>query len=203
MRRQKQAGFYIQDLVELGNWNLSAGLRQDWYDVSIDDSISGKDANQGEKLSGHVGVLYAFENGISPYLSYSTSFNPTSNYSSGAQILEPTTGKQWEAGVKYQPVGSDDLYTLSFFTIDMENLFAKENSLVTDNFYKGVGGMKSRGVELEARVNVTEHLRVLGSVTLNDVKYSKSYFAYNSAGEVVDAKAIPLSNTRTHGEPVG
>ncbi len=188
LRRQKQAGFYIQDLVELGNWNISAGLRQDWYDVSIDDSISGKDANQGEKLSGHVGVLYAFENGISPYLSYSTSFNPTSNYSSGAQILEPTTGKQWEAGVKYQPVGSDDLYTLSFFTIDMENLFAKENSLVTDNFYKGVGGMKSRGVELEARVNVTEHLRVLGSVTLNDVKYSKSYFAYNSAGEVVDAK---------------
>lgn len=188
LRRQKQAGLYIQDLIELDSWNLSFGLRQDWYDVSIDDAVRGKDANQGEKLSGHVGVLYAFENGISPYLSYSTSFNPTSNYSSGAQILEPTTGKQWEAGVKYQPVGSDDLYTLSFFTIDMENLFAKENSLVTDNFYKGVGGMKSRGVELEARVNVTEHLRVLGSVTLNDVKYSKSYFAYNSAGEVVDAK---------------
>ncbi len=188
LRRQKQAGLYIQDLIELDSWNLSFGLRQDWYDVSIDDAVRGKDANQGEKLSGHVGVLYSFENGISPYLSYSTSFNPTSNYSSGAQILEPTTGKQWEAGMKYQPVGSDDLYTLSFFTIDMENLFAKENSLVTDNFYKGVGGMKSRGVELEARVNVTEHLRVLGSVTLNDVKYSKSYFAYNSAGEVVDAK---------------
>jgi len=188
LRRQKQAGLYIQDLIELDSWNLSFGLRQDWYDVSIDDAVRGKDANQGEKLSGHVGVLYSFENGISPYLSYSTSFNPTSNYSSGAQILEPTTGKQWEAGMKYQPVGSDDLYTLSFFTIDMENLFAKENSLVTDNFYKGVGGMKSRGVELEARVNVTEHLPVLGSVTLNDVKYSKSYFAYNSAGEVVDAK---------------
>ncbi|MCQ4297939.1 TonB-dependent siderophore receptor [Pseudomonas stutzeri] len=188
LRRQKQAGLYVQDLIELGSWNLSLGLRQDWYDVSIDDAVRGKDANQGEKLSGHVGVLYAFENGISPYLSYSTSFNPTSNYSSGAQILEPTTGKQWETGVKYQPVGSDDLYTLSFFTIDMENLFAKENSLVTDNFYKGVGGVKSRGVELEARVSVTQNLRLLGSVTLNDVEYSKSYYAYNSAGGVVDAK---------------
>jgi len=188
LRRQKQAGLYVQDLIELGSWNISFGLRQDWYDVSIDDAVRGKDANQGEKLSGHVGVLYAFENGISPYLSYSTSFNPTSNYSSGAQILEPTTGKQWETGVKYQPVGSDDLYTLSFFTIDMENLFAKENSLVTDNFYKGVGGMKSRGVELEARVSVTQDLRLLGSVTLNDVEYSKSYYAYNSAGGVVDAK---------------
>ncbi|HCJ29519.1 MAG TPA: TonB-dependent siderophore receptor [Pseudomonas sp.] len=188
LRRQKQAGLYIQDLVELGNWNFSAGLRQDWYDVSIDDAISGKDANQGEKLSGHVGVLYAFDNGLSPYLSYSTSFNPTPNYSSGAQILEPTTGKQWEAGVKFQPVGTDDLYTLSFFTIDMENLFAKENSLITDTFYKGVGGMRSRGVELEARVSVTDNLRLLGSFTLNDVEYSKTYYAYDTSGAVVDAK---------------
>lgn len=188
LRRQKQAGLYVQDLVELGNWNFSAGLRQDWYDVSIDDAIVGKDANQGEKLSGHLGLLYAFDNGVSPYLSYSTSFNPTSNYSSGAQILEPTTGKQWEAGIKFQPVGTDDLYTLSFFTIEMENLFAKENSLLTDNFYKGVGGMDSKGIELEARVSVTDNLRLLGSYTLNQVEYSKSYYTYNSAGTVVDAK---------------
>ncbi len=188
LRRQKQAGLYVQDLVELGNWNFSAGLRQDWYDVSIDDAIVGKDANQGEKLSGHLGLLYAFDNGVSPYLSYSTSFNPTSNYSSGAQILEPTTGKQWEAGIKFQPVGTDDLYTVSFFTIEMENLFAKENSLVTDSFYKGVGGMDSRGIELEARISVTDNLRLLGSYTLNQVEYSKSYYTYNSAGTVVDAK---------------
>ncbi len=188
LRRQKQAGLYVQDLIELDNWNFSFGLRQDWYDVSIDDAIKGKDANQGEKLSGHAGVLYAFDNGVSPYLSYSTSFNPTSNYSSGAQILKPTTGKQWEAGVKFQPVGRNDLYTLSFFTIEMENLFAKENSLVTDNFYKGVGGMKSRGVELEARVSVTERLRLLGSVTLNDVEYSKHYFTFDTSGAVVNAK---------------
>ena len=188
LRRQKQAGLYVQDLIELDNWNFSFGLRQDWYDVSIDDAIKGKDANQGEKLSGHAGVLYAFDNGVSPYLSYSTSFNPTSNYSSGAQILKPTTGKQWEAGVKFQPVGRNDLYTLSFFTIEMANLFAKENSLVTDNFYKGVGGMKSRGVELEARVSVTERLRLLGSVTLNDVEYSKHYFTFDTSGAVVNAK---------------
>src|SRR5690606_39261766 len=179
LRRQKQAGLYVQDLIELGGWNLSLGLRQDWYDVSIDDAQQNtKDANTGEKLSGHAGVLYAFDNGLSPYLSYSTSFNPTSNYSDGAQILEPTTGKQWAAGIKFQPVGTDDLYTVSFFTIEMENLFAKENSLVTDSFYKGVGGMDSRGIELEARISVTDNLRLLGSYTLNQVEYSKSYYTY-------------------------
>ncbi|OLU27460.1 TonB-dependent siderophore receptor [Pseudomonas sp. PA15(2017)] len=187
LRRQKQTGLYVQDLVEIDNWNLSFGLRQDWYDVSIDDEISGKDANQGEKLSGHVGVLYAFDNGISPYVSYSTSFNPTSNYSSGAQILDPTTGEQWEAGLKFQPPGTDDLYALSFFNLEMENLYAKENSLVTDSFYKGVGGIRSRGVELEARFKPVDNLQLIASYTYTDVSYSKSYFV-NDGAAVVDAK---------------
>lgn len=187
LRRQKQTGLYLQDLVEIDNWNLSFGLRQDWYDVSIDDEISGKDDNQGEKLSGHVGVLYAFDNGLSPYVSYSTSFNPTSNYSSGAQILDPTTGEQWEAGLKFQPPGTDDLYTLSFFNLEMENLYAKENSLVTDSFYKGVGGIRSRGVELEARFKPVDNLQLIASYTYADVSYSKSYFV-NDGAAVVDAK---------------
>lgn len=187
LRRQKQTGLYLQDLVEIDNWNLSFGVRQDWYDVSIDDEISGKDDNQGEKLSGHVGVLYAFENGISPYVSYSTSFNPTSNYSSGAQILDPTTGKQWEAGLKFQPPGTDDLYTLSFFNLEMENLYAKENSLVTDSFYKGVGGIRSRGIELEARFKPVDNLQVIAGYTYADVSYSKSYFV-NAGSAVADAK---------------
>lgn len=186
LRRQKQTGLYLQDLVEIDNWNLSFGLRQDWYDVSIDDEISGKDANQGEKLSGHVGVLYAFDNGLSPYVSYSTSFNPTSNYSSGAQILDPTTGEQWEAGLKFQPPGTDDLYTLSFFNLEMENLYAKENSL-EDSFYKGVGGIRSRGVELEARFKPVDNLQLIASYTYADVSYSKSYFV-NDGTAVVDAK---------------
>ncbi|PZW69884.1 iron complex outermembrane receptor protein [Pseudomonas sp. URMO17WK12:I1] len=187
LRRQKQTGLYLQDLVEIDNWNLSFGLRQDWYDVSIDDEISGKDDNQGEKLSGHVGVLYAFDNGLSPYVSYSTSFNPTSNYSSGAQILDPTTGEQWEAGLKFQPPGTEDLYTLSFFNLEMENLYAKENSLFQDSFYKGVGGIRSRGVELEARFKPVDNLQLIASYTYADVSYSKSYFV-NNGSAVVDAK---------------
>lgn len=198
LRRQKQAGVYLQDLIEVDRWNLSAGLRQDWYDVSIDDNIVGKDANRGEKLSGHLGALYTFDNGIAPYISYSTSFNPTSNYSSGAQILAPTTGKQWEAGVKFQPNGTDDLYTVSLFNLTLENLYAKENDLSTSSFYKGVGEVRSRGVELEARVNVTDALRLIGSYTWNDVEYSKSYFAYDISGNLVDAKGNTPYQTPEH-----
>ena len=187
LRRQKQAGLYVQHLMEIDNWNLSLGLRQDWYDVSIDDEINGQNDSQGEKFSGHAGVLYAFDNGLAPYVSYSTSFNPTSNYSSGAQILDPTTGKQWETGIKFQPPGTDDLYTLSLFHLEMENLYAKENSLVSESFYKGVGGVESKGIELEARFKPLDNLQLMASYTYADVSYSKSYFAY-SGSTVVDAK---------------
>jgi iron complex outermembrane receptor protein len=199
LRRQKQAGLYLQDLVEVGNWNFSAGLRQDWYDVSIDDYFAqSKDASVGNKLSGHMGALYTFDNGIAPYVSYSTSFNPTSNYSSSAQILKPTTGEQWELGVKYQPPGTDDLYTVAVYDMTMDNLFAKENNLSTSSFYKGVGQIKSKGLELEARTNVTPNLRVIGSYTLNNVEYSKSYFVYNSAGSLVDANGNTPYQTPGH-----
>jgi iron complex outermembrane receptor protein len=199
LRRQKQTGLYLQDLMELGGWNFSLGVRQDWYDVSIDDDAqSTKDANRGDNFSGHAGVLYAFENGLSPYISYSTSFNPTSNYSDGAQILKPTTGKQWEAGLKFQPPGTDDLYTLSFFTIEMENLFAKENDFSLDYEYKGVGGIDSKGIELEARVHLTPQLQLMGSYTYNKVEYSKSYFVFDALGGVEDAKGNTPYQTPEH-----
>jgi iron complex outermembrane receptor protein len=199
LRRQKQAGLYLQDLVEVGNWNFSAGVRQDWYDVSIDDYFAqSKDARVGDRFSGHLGALYTFDNGIAPYLSYSTSFNPTSNYSSGQQILAPTTGKQWELGIKYQPPGTDDLYTAAVFDLTMDNLFAKENNLSTSSFYKGVGQIESRGLELEARTHVTPQLQLIGSYTLNNVEYSKSYFVYNSAGGLVDANGNTPYQTPGH-----
>jgi iron complex outermembrane receptor protein len=174
-------------------------VRQDWYDVSIDDYFAqSKDARVGDRFSGHLGALYTFDNGIAPYLSYSTSFNPTSNYSSGQQILAPTTGKQWELGIKYQPPGTDDLYTAAVFDLTMDNLFAKENNLSTSSFYKGVGQIKSRGLELEARTHVTPQLQLIGSYTLNNVEYSKSYFVYNSAGGLVDANGNTPYQTPGH-----
>lgn len=59
------------------NWILLGGLRQDWAQVRTYDHIkNSKDQQDDQKLTGRVGLLYAFDNGISPYISYSTSFEP-------------------------------------------------------------------------------------------------------------------------------
>ncbi len=82
LRRKEQTGAYIQDLVEVGRWNLSLGLRNDWFDISETnrlDEFSGttgalvrpsgtENSLRDRKLTGRAGALYQFDNGIAPYI---------------------------------------------------------------------------------------------------------------------------------------
>lgn len=102
-RRLQQTGAYLQDLVELDQWRFSLGLRQDWVKVSEENRDSDTKVNdQRTKFTTRAGVLYLFENGIAPYVSYSESFNPNTVSDQEGRPLAPTEGTQWEAGIKYQ-----------------------------------------------------------------------------------------------------
>ncbi len=174
-RRLEQTGLYMQDLIELDRWRFSLGLRQDWVDTEVETAgasvSSTKDSSQ---LTTRAGVLYLFDNGVAPYASYSESFNPNSTADANGIPLDPTEGTQWELGVKYQPAGSDDLYTAALFHIEQENLASK---LPDENFFRPVGAVRSQGLELEARLQLTDSLRLLGSYTFTDIEYSKSVFS--------------------------
>ncbi|MCY1282630.1 Ferrichrome outer membrane transporter/phage receptor [compost metagenome] len=171
-RRLEQTGLYMQDLIDLDRWRFSLGIRQDWVDVSDENrSTGGKSDDDWEKFTGRVGALYLFDNGVAPYVSYSESFNPNAFSDASGQPLEPTEGKQWETGLKFQPEDGRSLYTVSLFHITQENVASKEPQ---DNFFTSVGEVTSKGVELEAHVQATDNLKLLGSYTYTDITYSKS-----------------------------
>lgn len=184
-RTLKQTGLYIQDLISLDNWRLSLGARQDWVDVGFDQTRSmygdqGADARI-RHFSGRVGLLYAFDNGLSPYASFSQSFNPNAtaayNYDEDDELyslalLKPTEGEQTEIGLKFQPQGTQDLYTIALFDLTQSNLANKDSG---EFFYRAVGEITSRGVELEARFKPIEPVNVLASYTWMDVEYSKDF----------------------------
>lgn len=72
LRRLQQSGVYLQDLVELDQWRISLGLRQDWVKVSEENRDTDTQVNDDRsKFTTRAGVLYLFENGIAPYVSYS------------------------------------------------------------------------------------------------------------------------------------
>lgn len=207
-RELEQTGLYVQDLISLGNWRFSLGARQDWVDVSFDqtESIYGDQSDQSklEQFTGRVGVLYAFDNGLSPYVSYSESFNPNAtgayNFDGSAydiSLLDPTEGEQVELGLKYQPLGTDDLYTISLFDLKQSNLSSKDSN---ENFFRSVGEITSRGVELEARLNPLENVNVLASYTYMDVEYSKDYIGtagINNRGNTPNAVARNMASLWT------
>ncbi len=207
LRELEQTGLYVQDLISLRNWRFSLGARQDWVDVSFDqtESLYGDQSDQSklEQFTGRVGVLYAFDNGLSPYASYSESFNPNAtgayNYDSGTgaydiTLLEPTEGEQFEVGVKYQPLGTDDLYTISYFDLKQSNLANKDSN---ENFYRAVGELTSKGVELEARLRPQDNLNLIASYTYMDVEYSKDFTGaagVNNRGNTPNAVARNMAS---------
>lgn len=192
--RSVQTGVYAQDQIALGNWRFTAGGRYDWFkDESWSQSCSGTGACaprsatttlKNEAFSGNAGVLYAFESGFSPYLSYAESFEPSTRSaldSHDGTAFDPTRGKQWEAGVKYQPASFDGLFTLAAYDL------RKKDDAVIDTApgnvcgangasacYISAGETRVQGVELEARVTPVEGFSVIGAVSRMDSELVRS-----------------------------
>ncbi|MCP1314032.1 MULTISPECIES: TonB-dependent siderophore receptor [unclassified Halomonas] len=119
----EQVGVYLADHVEFGPVVLSAGLRRDWAENRT-LAVEGPDTVSDEaKTTGRLGLMYRFENGFSPYVSYSEAFamNLGSDGTDDPSPLKPTTGDQNEIGFKY--VSPDQTLALSaaYFDITQEN----------------------------------------------------------------------------------
>ncbi|UYG06692.1 TonB-dependent siderophore receptor [Halomonas sp. M4R1S46] len=175
IRRQReleQTGVYLQDQLALGNWRLNLGGRHDWVDIANTDRDSGVTRELDDtQFSGRAGVLYLFDNGLAPYASYTTSFSPNSAIDRNGDLIAPSRGEQVEAGLKVQPAGTRDRYSLALFHITQENLATKRAS---ETFFRATGEIESQGVELEAHTRLTENLRLQAGYSYTDVTLEKT-----------------------------
>ncbi|QPL46002.1 TonB-dependent siderophore receptor [Halomonas sp. A40-4] len=168
----EQTGVYLQDLIALDNWRFTLGGRYDWVDIDNTNQDTGQTSTLDDtQFSGRAGAVYLFENGVAPYLSYSTAFTPTSFVDANSDLLAPMEGEQWETGVKYQPNDSASQYSAALFHISQENVATKEQP--TDP-YRAVGEIESQGIELEARTQLTEALSLQAGYSFTDITYAKS-----------------------------
>ncbi|SFH81817.1 TonB-dependent siderophore receptor [Modicisalibacter xianhensis] len=168
-RELSQTGVYLQDQMTLDNWHLVLGLRNDWVDIeNTNHTLGTRSELDDTQVSGRAGLLYHFDNGVAPYLSYSTSFTPNATTDENGDLLEPTEGEQVEAGLKYQPAGTQDRYSIALFHITQENVSTKDPN---ESFYRAVGEIESQGVELESHTQLTDNLSLQASYTYTDVTY--------------------------------
>ncbi|MFG3596535.1 TonB-dependent siderophore receptor [Bradyrhizobium sp. RDI18] len=169
--KEQQLGLYLQDQIRLGSWLLSLGGRADWVDSRVSNFNNSLTVNQNEfATTGRVGVSYLFDNGVVPYVSYATSFQPVPGLSAAGTPFTPSTGEQYEVGVKYQPVGTNSLYTLALFDLTQQNVLTSD----IFGFRRQTGEINVRGVEFEAKAELTRSFSLIASYAYLDAKITSS-----------------------------
>lgn len=167
---QRQAGVYLQDQIKLDRFTLVLSGRNDWVDTNETASGLSRDVS---KFSGRAGLIYNFDNGLAPYISYATSFNPVIGLNGSNQLLLPETGQQTEVGVKFQPVGFNGHFGFAYFDLKRQNALTTDpaNILIPTQS----GEVTSRGLELEAVANLAPGFKVVGSFTTYNLFVSKDF----------------------------
>ncbi|MGX9419419.1 TonB-dependent siderophore receptor [Vibrio sp. WJH972] len=168
----EQLGLYLQDQIEIDRFRLTLGLRHDWASLKTENNLNKTTSKQeDEEFSYRAGLVYLFDNGIAPYVSYSTSFESTIGVGEDGSSFIPTTARQYEFGVKYQPNDVPLLITASAFDIEQNNTLTPSDN---PSFYVQDGQITSQGVELEARGSVSDNFELISSITWLDTKVSES-----------------------------
>jgi iron complex outermembrane recepter protein len=169
-----QSGFYAQEQLKLfDRIVLAVGGRYDWANAdSVNKLTSVKTKQRDTEFTLQSGLVYLFDNGIAPYASYATSFEPLAGSSFGGSPFEPTTGTQYEAGIKYQPPGQASLVSLSAFQLTRQNVLTADP--VNIGFSVQTGEVRSRGIELEGKIDLLDSLSLVGAYSYTRTKVTKS-----------------------------
>lgn len=170
-RHLEQTGLYLQNQTELDRWRFTLGGRMDWAKASNQYGAGNPAQWSDSKFTKRAGVVYLFDNGVAPYVGYSDGFNPSLRNDQRGNNLPPAETKQVEVGIRYQPKGSNTLLSAAVYDLSQKNVATRP---VGATYFEPTGKVRSRGLELEARSQLTSKVSVLASYTFTDMKFTES-----------------------------
>ncbi|WP_238297639.1 TonB-dependent siderophore receptor, partial [Methylobacterium soli] len=169
----QQTGIYAQDQIKLTpELTLVLSGRGDFTSNEVNNllasTVTRQTANAGTQ---RYGLIYNFDFGLAPYVSYASFFNPQVGTNFFSQPFKPTTGDQYEVGVKYQPPGFDAFLTLAAFDLTLANSLTIDP---TNNLNQlQLGETRSRGFEAQFVANLTRNLNVTASFTSFNIEITR------------------------------
>lgn len=177
-QRQYQTGVYLQDQIKINRLSILLGGRYDWARTVSDStdlatSTVSSTKTSAKAFTGRAGLIYNFDNGIAPYISYAESFEPQSGTGADGNSFDPLEGEQIEVGVKYQPTGTNALYSVAAFDIRRKNMLTSIPGCVGPFCQEQTGELRTRGIELEARGELTRGLSLIANYSYIDNEYTK------------------------------
>ncbi|MGR6659675.1 TonB-dependent siderophore receptor [Avibacterium paragallinarum] len=163
--KDRQLGIYLQNHFRFDNkWLVNLGIRRDF--AKGDYQSTRGESYEVKHNTYSAGIMYVAENGLAPYYNYSESFKPlpSTNVNGTFVRYKPYEGQQHEFGLKYLPTFIDGKFSIAYFNL-------KEKNALVSNTVNGVaiqtqsGKQTSKGIELQADVNLAENLSALLSYT--------------------------------------
>ncbi len=168
---QKTKAIYFQQ--ELTFWEkltATVGLRNDWLDLEQTNNLAVAPTNpltraDVSEFTKRAALSYKVTDEIATYISYAESAVP-------ATIgLEPERGEQWEVGVKYRPSEIPALFSIAVYDLTKENITL---NIGAPPVATPVGKVKSRGVDFEAKAEVTDNLSLTAAYSYIDTEIVKN-----------------------------
>lgn len=166
-------GLYMQDQMKFGDgWILTLNGRQDAVWIDRDDMTAFDNDYDGDEtaLSGRAGIAYEFDNGLVPYASVSHFFNPQIGTDAFGDPVDSQTGDQYEAGLKYVPGFMPAVFTASVFDLTRRNTLQTKRDATGIYVTDTIGEVQSRGIELEAKANLTPGLKLTAAFTTYELE---------------------------------
>lgn len=136
---------------------LTLGMRHDSMDVSETDHLSGtRSSDRFSENSFRSALTYIVNDEVSAYVSMVESVSPPE------VGVTPERGSQYELGVKYSPAAINALFSAAIYELiqdDVATAVVQPNGAIEQ---QTVGEQRVRGLDLEAKAELTENLSVIG-----------------------------------------
>jgi len=151
-----KAVFLQQNLSFYERFIVTAGVRNDSLDLSSTDINNVKTSDNFSETSYRGALTYIVNDEVSTYVSMVESVSPPT------VGVVPKTGKQYEVGVKYAPIGMDALFSAAVYDLTQENVsiaVVLPSGVIEQ---QTVGESRVRGLDLEAKAELTPNLSLVG-----------------------------------------
>ncbi len=184
--KRRQVGLYGQYQLKAGGLVVMLGGRQDWAEGWTHNSNNGLVTPLDDSdFTWRAGAVYVFDNGIAPYASYSTSFEPVEGSDAAGVPFKPTEGEQFEAGVRWQPADENISIGIAAFHLTQKNVLTQDSSPPASTPWAQIqtGEIRVKGIEVEAKASLTAGLDVVASYSLSESDITKS----NTAAQLGNA----------------
>ncbi|ATW05071.1 TonB-dependent siderophore receptor [Sphingorhabdus sp. YGSMI21] len=163
---QDQLGIYVQNQMRFfDRVSIVLGARRDWTSAQSMGGATREDA----ATTFRAGIIAELVEGVSPFFSYTESFEPIAGTASDGSAFIPKAGRQFEAGIKFHPA-DNILMTVTGYHIKESNRPVSDDS-TTDPFDQvQIGSMTSKGVEFEGNVSLPGEFTVIANASYNEAE---------------------------------